>query len=660
MLGNVLAFDQPQKQWAKSSQINALAHALADQFPVLLDDCKAKKRNIPQKSYSNLRNSASQYYENFADFDSGIHRLTSLLDFATRLIDAQVSKNISDPEQRTVPQGITRLNQILARASVLDEEIAYKLNKTFVKVAAPPTEKFLFFDPVAEYNFNYFSEIAKDNRIAGKLRQACLEPTQAKRHLRYALTEIEALFIGALNKYDVNSYDEIDTLNSQCANLIYVIDHMVKPYLCFLLNLAIKFEDRALFEQGLTFLTQTIPQETPGNTPYEGNIASRMTLGSNLNTISQSRQLEWGFRIALDREQAKKENSMIGWFSRLRTEMGRGGVSVDIDLLTHFAQVFDAEESPVEVERTCRLMMQKSLMQPTPGNIETTLRTIQGSSLSNDKKDELLAEFLEKIFSLIKLSGGADLTLLAQIRGLFPWQTPFMDANDLPHYKQTEALLVRELAAIPELVQNDYKIDDRLRLAAFAGAGLPLQRYHHWIQAQATSSDTLTELDDLALNPLLRQTCQELGLPHPFEIPPKLSEKNALHFLSQHEQTIDTALHSHNAHQRLAAIRVLHRVLGSELRERTKRGFPISSAVNASFILQRLEPASAETTRAAFFNGLFKTLFKAGPPTLHRTNWALTILGWPLTQDEKRAVFGVATDHLVFGTRVKTKISQLK
>lgn len=389
---------------------------------------------------------------------------------------------------------------------------------------------------------------------------------------------------------------------------------------------------------------------------------------------------EWTLRMETARVRALRNRTVDLWLNRLRDEIGRGSDTITINALRFFADNMIGDGHEEHLDDLYRLMIVRSIMQPTGKNVGETMRAIQESPLDDTAKDDLLEGFVARLVGMATAFRGIDLTIIRRLQGLFPWRTPFMRANDIPHYPKTEGLVIEKLADIPELVEPGRGKDDRVRLAAFSAAGLPLQRYARWTAELFTDPHGPAELKHMGLQKDYWEIYRDLDLPHPYTIPGEYATEEVMALLRRDGEKIRPVLVGGDADQAHAVVRLMGRIMGSELRhilggqgERDESDSPfeereegpreyidILESSMAAQVFEWMKRQYSAEERSPHLYVVQEMFFAAGPREVRRLDQAQAMLAWPMSRDEKRRIFEQATRHLVFSTRMRRRLEAIK
>ncbi len=427
------------------------------------------------------------------------------------------------------------------------------------------------------------------------------------------------------------------------------------PYAVALLVIANEAGEHETAEKIYDFIFNVIPRRRL----EEGVFLSELP-----GYVQYRKQIEWALRLEMDRTRAKEPGGPDALVGRVRDEIGRGGAGINIGILSHFARKFSQAKDAARYEDVLRLMMTKSFLglgirerrsvvretEDAVANVKETVQAIHTAPFPEEKRDELLHGYLEQLFGFISVLRGSDLSLVSKLDGLFTWRTPFMRAGDVPNYPRTEALILKRLAAIPELVGGRNGKDIGIRLSAFAAAGLPLQRYPEWQASLFDEPGTQLSLMDAASGAPFRGYIARYRLPHPYDIPQKLSPQEAEEFAAVHWPVIKGILDGEDDAARQVALKVLFRALGSDLRSGKR------SSLNESPIAA----AVLGWARPPFMPGVLRALFEAGSKDVARLHVARRLIEGVSDREQARDIFDIATSHLVFSKRVRNRIEELR
>ncbi len=462
------------------------------------------------------------------------------------------------------------------------------------------------------------------------------------------------------------------------------LDNILAPYAAYFLMQANERGLDAYADRFLEFMFREIPLVYPPDERfvYEAVDGSeeKLTFGEAIPYLRHVVAHEWTLRMETARVRALRDRTVDLWLNRLRDEIGRGSDTITINALHFFADNMIGDGHAERLEDLYRLMIVRSLMQPTGENVGETMRAIQESPLDDPMKDDLLEGFVARLVEMATAFRGIDLTIIRRLQGLFPWRTPFMRANDIPHYPRTEGLVIEKLADIPELVEPGRGKDDRVRLAAFSAAGLPLQRYARWTAELFTDPWGPAELKNMGLQKDYWEIYRDLDLPHPYTIPGEYATEEVMALLRRDGEKIRPVLVGGDADQAHAVVRLMGRIMGSELRyilgsqgerdesdslfkEREEGPREYIDILESSMAVQVLEwmkrQYSAEE-RSPHLDVVQEMFFAAGPREVRRLGQAREMLAWPMSRDEKRHVFERATRHLVFSTRMRRRLEAIR
>jgi predicted unusual protein kinase regulating ubiquinone biosynthesis (AarF/ABC1/UbiB family) len=447
---------------------------------------------------------------------------------------------------------------------------------------------------------------------------------------------------------------------------------VILPYVvCFILQ-ALKARDFKRAQSLYDFMSREIPNRYPPDAAFSHPDRPHSTWGHEYLFYQYRGRIEWAIRLEMERAKADGGRAYDVIIGRIRDELNRGGANIGIEILSHFARGFADGRDMNRFEDVVHLMMLKSCLglgvkgAATAGrdlkdavkNVKVTVKTIHNSPLPDEKKDELLLKYLEQLFDYIHSFRGADISLISRLEGLFIWRTPFMRAGDVPNYEKTEAFILRKLASIPELIDSEKSKNTRVRLAAFAAAGLPLQRYAEWLEFLFDDPKSAPAMKNMLAGRSFRHVLCRYNLPHPYDIPQRLSLKEAKDFVSNKWPVIKGILEGSDAGASHAALKVLSRFLGSDLRSEDKRSIIESTAANA--VLDWLKAQYKSKKRSPFFKDVLRILFEAGPKEVDRLGIAKSMLRWTKSRQERRKIFDLATADLVFSKRVRGRLEALR
>jgi hypothetical protein len=454
-----------------------------------------------------------------------------------------------------------------------------------------------------------------------------------------------------MEEYLSREYEQ--NFDAQC-----VIDDALFPFGVYFLLHAAQMGREEYAERFFEFLFRKLPSIYPPDKIFVsgevGDIQSVDTFGDRVSFLRNIVSNEWTLRMELERMKALRDGTVSAWIRRMFDEVGRGGDTITVDALSFFADNLIREGGERYVEDLYRLMIRKSLMQPNEENVGKTLKAIQESPLTDEIKDDLLEGFVARLIEMVHAFRGIDLSIIQRLQGLFPWKTPFMRAHDMPYYPRTEGLVIEKLADIPELTETKRGKDERVRLAAFSAAGLPLQRYARW--TEELFYDGPAELNDMGLRKNYWMIYRDLGLPHPYMIPTKYAPDDALSLLSKEGKKMGKVLREGDASQVDAVLRLMGRIIGSELRYLGKDSDDLMSSRMVEQVFGWLKRQYEEKERSPHVDAVREMFFAAGPRGIRRLDQASAMLDWPMSREEKRRVFEQATRHLVFSKRMKKRL----
>lgn len=387
------------------------------------------------------------------------------------------------------------------------------------------------------------------------------------------------------------------------------------------------------------------------------------------------RSLDWALRLEAERHKAIRANDFEPMLTRIRDELQRGGSTIKTELLQFFADDLIRRGIHAPLKELYRLMMRKSFLEVATmtgkkvnmraelrfGGISQTISAIQRSPLQDNEKDELLSDYLDRLYSMAVSFRGVNLAMLSALQGLFAWRTPFMRAGDIPHYQKTEELLLKLIAQVPELVGTGRDKDDHVRLSVFAAAGLPLQRYADWTANIFAESDRPEALSSLLGRMSDRDRFNALKLPNPSSIPEKIDAGKVDNFLRTNGVVLQRVLSGADANDRSAIIRLLGRLLNAELNDmpgQSEQVFARSRIVKWS--LSSIQNALKLSQRPAYVKPLIEMLLTAGPKNIYRLALARDLIERPqFSREERREIFTLATSSIVFSKRVRQRLIDL-
>ncbi len=456
-----------------------------------------------------------------------------------------------------------------------------------------------------------------------------------------------------------------------------VIRDVIVPFgVYFFLQAAYMGRDD-IAEQFFDVLFREVPTRYPPDKTLVRDAAEdKTTYGAEVRFLRDISFHEWVLRMEMERLAALRDGTADSWLRRIHEEIARGGHAVTARALAFFAGNMIREDDIAHVEDLCRLMIRKSLMQPNEENVSQSLRAIQESPLDDAMKDELLEGFVARLVEMASAFRGMDLTVIRRLQGLFPWRTPFMRAHDIPYYPRTEGLVIEKLAGIDELIEPGRGKDDRVRLAAFSAAGLPLQRYARWTEELFTDAGGPAELKALGLRKNYWGIYRDLGLPHPYTIPAEYAPDDVASFLVREGRKMGATLMGRDVDHAQAVLRLMERIMGSELRYLLKKlnegvvrdlhsreiiqeprgSVDVVGSRMAEQVFEWLRRQSESDEKSPYLDAVREMLFAAGPREVRRLDQALAMLDWPLSRQEKRRVFEQATRHLIFSKRMRRRL----
>jgi|GEM_PF-4385108 len=489
-------------------------------------------------------------------------------------------------------------------------------------------------------------------------------------YLRRAMDELKRLWSMREQIWSRGSLDPDDD------DMISVIDDGYAPHAISIMLQAMRRGEQGVADEAYEFLFSTIPQAYPPQKTFHDDEGRAVgTWGEKSHFMSNSDRIDWALRLERDRLKAASEGGLDRWTGRVGREIDRGGSAIGVGLLSHFSREF-GRAGDVERERDMlRLMMIRSLQTLGSGseldsvkNVKDTVEAVHNSGLSDEAKDELLTEYLETLLGLATAFRGVDLNLLSSLGGILPWRATDAISEGAPDYPDAERVVLRALASVPELVEDRKGKNDRARLGAFAAAGLPLQRHDRWLAHMFSDPDSAPELAGLAIRHDYGTALAGLGLPHPYEVPNSVSTQWAEDFLEKNGNTIAAVLDGGDPRRTDLVLRILKRVLGSELvqvvNDTKERDYyqarVLAGSAAARFILGYLTDRLMMSEMTPAMRSLIDVLFESGPQSVQRLAAAADLIRAAAETEDVRAIFDAATSNLVFSRRTRAKLAELR
>jgi len=434
----------------------------------------------------------------------------------------------------------------------------------------------------------------------------------------------------------------------------------------YFLHLARESGHREQAEALFQFLFRDLPRADfstiDAGTSDEEETTSQEVRAAVLNRrfFADQAAYEWTFRMDDARLEAAGEGHFESWFERIDQELERGGGAVTLWGLDYLARRFEADRDFPRLEVLYRLVVKRTVLDPNKETLRRAFTILQNSSLPEEARDRLLESLTRQLLDLVQGIGGMNLGLVNQLRHLVPWNLPFVRVEEIPHYARTEALLLERLDRVPELTEARHNKDDRARLAAFAAAGLPLQRYAEWMATQFSTSGTSLVLSRVRDSEIFGR----LGLPTPRDIPSNLKREQALAFLNREGSRLESLLSETNENQVAPILRFLSRLLGSELRGLAEnpnfRRVDSETTATGAWIRDWLGRQYRSTDPSPWRDRVQEILFISGPNRLNRFSWARELMGFAGNREERRRIFDQSAQHLVFSTRYQGRIRNVR
>ncbi|MBN1282870.1 MAG: hypothetical protein JXA24_03765 [Proteobacteria bacterium] len=604
-----------------------------------------------------------------AEVKSALHTFKIYLDATIEKIEGTDPPR-SDPLASRLPSLVERYLELMERHRSHMDSVAEEIH--FGTVHGDPASKRHELRPFLSYPIDSLEIILGAFKYTYKLEWLSalsrIEKHGGGSYLRRAMDELRKLW--SLRRKLFWKQTEADD-----DDIKLMIDHCIAPHAINIMLEALRRGEGGIASEAYDFLFEVIPSAYPPDRRFadvDGRVGS---WGKASKFLSRSGKIDWALRLEIDRQKAVVNGGLEAWTDRVRRELDRGGSNIGIGILGHFSREFGKMGEPDRQRDMLRLMMMKSLqtlgsashLEAVEG-VKETVAAVHNSVLSGAAKDELLTEYLETLLGLAVAFRGVDLDLLSNLGGILPWRAADAISGDVPHYPNAERVVLRALASVPELVEDRKGKNDRARLGAFAGAGLPLQRHARWLQHLFSDPASAPELAGLAMRHDYKAALAGLGLPHPYDVPNRVSTEWAKGFLAANGDVIAAVIDEGDPARVGLVLRILNRVISSELVQiiEDTRGrdyfqdSALAGSATAGFMVKRLTDQLAVSGMTPSWQRFMEVLFEAGPQSIHRLGAAGELMRVASTMDEFRAIFDAATTNLVFSKRTRAMLDTLR